>query len=144
MLLAPGFDGAISLRFPPEYADEVKLLLDEVGLSHSTAGEFSAGVELAIESVKVIGALGAGGSAFALASFYKTFAHRHDGKRVVIKAGEIDVSGYSPRQLEKLIENDVIQQAARDAAWQATLDSLDAEEAGRAPSDGRGSAPKEE
>lgn len=114
LLITPGFDGGFNLRFPEEYVDEIKALLDEHGLSHSTAAEFSSGVDLAIEAVKVLGVPGA---LAGLAAVIRTVVHRHDGKKFVLKRGdqEIQAAVYSDKQVKDLID-----EAART---QAELDS---------------------
>ena len=125
LLLTAGPLGSesLNLRFPPEYADEIRTLLDEHGLEHSTAAEFAAGPQLAIEALHVgaqwTGAAGGvGGLAVALASVYKTFAHRHDGKHVSMsKDGDIDVNGYSREETEQIIRNQLAEQEKRDAEW---------------------------
>ena len=117
----PAGSGSLNLRFPIAHVDEIKALLDDNGIEHSTAAEFSSGPEFAIEAVQVtqaIFAAGGAGTAAALASVYKTFAHRHDGKRVAIsREGDIDVSGYSKQQTEQIIEKHLADQAERDAEW---------------------------
>ena len=115
----PVGSGELNLRFPYEYTDEIQALLDDNGIEHSAAAEFSSGVELAIEAVKVVAtAGGSAGVAAALASVYKTFTHRHDGRRVTISNdGDIDVSGYSKKDTEQIIEKQVTEQAKRDADW---------------------------
>lgn len=55
---APPGEGALLVRMSPQIADEVRALLDESGLDHSRAAEFSSGAELALESVRVLGAAG--------------------------------------------------------------------------------------
>ncbi|MFS2281374.1 hypothetical protein V2S04_11200 [Microbacterium sp. OR21] len=116
LLLTGGAEaGTFNLRFPPEYASEIKQLLDEAGLEHSTAMEFSDGWNLAIEAVRV---LGLPGGFLALASVYKTFIKRHDGKKVVIKDGT-SVSGISEKAILKIIEEQAERQRAYDAAVRA-------------------------
>lgn len=101
LLLTPGFDGGFILRFPVEYTDEIKALLDEQGLEHSTAAEFSAGPTLALEAVLAASAAGGLGT---IVAFYKAFVRRHDGKRVVITKEGIDATGLSPKELQELVE----------------------------------------
>jgi hypothetical protein len=45
LIVSTGHVGSdsLQLRFPPEYADELLALLDEHGIDHNTALEFSAG-----------------------------------------------------------------------------------------------------
>ena len=102
--------GDLSLRFSAEYGDEVRALLDEHGISHGALLELSAGNELAIEAVHV---LTDAGSLASLALFFKGFFHRHDGKKVVTRAGE-EISGYSLTQVEKMLGILRDDQAAQD------------------------------
>lgn len=122
LLVTFGFpgDGTFNLRFPPEQRDEIESLLDDNGIDHGTILELSAGQDLAIEAVKTLGPfLGAGGGLAALAAVIKAFAHRHDGKRVVIKDGEreIEVAGLSQKAIVEMLNKKAEQQAKRDAAW---------------------------
>jgi len=110
-------DSTFNLRFPLEYRDEILSLLDDNQIEHGTVLELSAATELAIEAVKV---LGAGGGLAALASFYKTFAHRHDGKRVVLKDGD-EVSGLSLKQTELFLQKRAIEQADADGKWRQAI-----------------------
>lgn len=119
MLLTPGFDGGFNLRFRPEHTDEVKTLLDEQGLEHSTAAEFSEGPALAIEAVHFLAAAGGLG---ALTAFYKAFIRRHDGKRVVITEDGIDAAGLSPKQLREVIEKQEALRQKRDAEPRRAMD----------------------
>jgi hypothetical protein len=112
----PG-DGSFLLRFPPEYRAEIRALLDEYEISHDTVLELSAGVELAIEAVQVLG--GAGGLA-ALASVYKTFANRHADKRVLTEDGH-EVAGFSLKDTERLLEDKAKKQAEIDERWRQWL-----------------------
>jgi hypothetical protein len=113
----PG-DGTFNLRFPPEYRDEIVSLLDDHRIGHGTILEFSAGSELAIEAVKVLGVVGAGGGLVAFASMIKTFAHRHDGKRIVLKDGEAEeIVGFSAKQTEQFLRRREREQAELDARW---------------------------
>ncbi|MDQ0729091.1 hypothetical protein [Microbacterium sp. W4I20] len=113
LLITPGFDGGFNLRFPEEYADEIKALLDDQGLSHSTAADFSDGVDLAIEAVKVLGVPGA---LAGLAAVIRIVVHRHDGKKFVLKRGdeEIQATGYSDKQVKDLIDEAARKQAELD------------------------------
>jgi hypothetical protein len=116
----PPGSGALNLRFSPEYRAEVQALLDENGVEHSMAAEFSSGPELAIEAVRLVGGamLGGGGIVVALTSFHKTFVHRHDNKSVSItRDGEISVQGFSLNQTEQIIAKQVADQEQRDADW---------------------------
>lgn len=121
----PPGSGLLNLRFPPEYREEVQTLLDENGIEHSMAAEFSSGPELAIEAVQLVGgALGGGGIAVALTSFYKTFVHRHDNKSVSItKDGDITVQGFSRKHTERIIAKQVADQEQRDADWERLIGS---------------------
>jgi hypothetical protein len=109
----PG-DGSLLVRFPPEYREEISALLDEYEISHGTVIELSAGVDLAIEAVHV---LGAGGGLAALASVYKTFANRHANKRVVTEDGR-EIAGFSLKDTEKLLDDKAEKQAEIDKRWQ--------------------------
>ncbi|PRY67697.1 hypothetical protein B0I08_106305 [Glaciihabitans tibetensis] len=118
----PVGSGSLNLRFPREYTAEIKALLDDNGIEHSSAAEFSEGVELAIEAVRI--GTGAAGIVGGLGFMYRTFVHRHDGKRVAIsKDGDLDVSGFSQKRTEQIIENQVTAQAERDAEWFRSIGS---------------------
>jgi hypothetical protein len=126
LLLTPGppQDDAFLLRFPVEYRDEILSLLDDHGLDHSTAMEMSAGTVLAIESVQI---LAASGGLATLVAFYRAFVHRHDGKKVFIKDGDesVEVSGYSPKQLEQFMADRAAEQTARNDGWRQMLEEQD-------------------
>lgn len=109
LLVTPGFDGAFNLRFPEEYRDEILALLDESDLKHSTAGEFSATVDLLIESVSVVGPAALGSLAFVI----RTLVHRHDKKKFVLKRGdfEVEASGYSDERVREFLEIEAHRQA---------------------------------
>ena len=121
----PTGSGSLNLRFPAEYATEIQALLDDNGIEHSMAAEFASGAELAIEAVQVVAtAGGVGGVGVALASVYKTFVHRHDGKRVTIsRDGDVDISGFSQKRTEQIIEKQVEAQAKRDADWYRSIEA---------------------
>lgn len=113
LLIDQGFDGELKLRFPEDYSEELKALLDEHGLSHSTAAEFSSGVDLAIEVVNVLEVPGA---LAALAAVIRTIVHRHDGKKFVLKRGDVEIqaSGYSEKHVKKLLDEAARRQAELD------------------------------
>lgn len=111
---APPGEGALLVRMSPQIADEVRALLDENGLDHSHAAEFSSGAELALESVRVVGA--AGGLA-ALASVINTVIRRHDGKRVLIERDQFEASGYSEKAVERLLAQRVEEQEQSETEW---------------------------
>ncbi|AOX66246.1 hypothetical protein BJK06_11200 [Curtobacterium sp. BH-2-1-1] len=110
-------DGDLNLRFPIEYGDEIRALLDEQGIDHGGILEHSAGHELAIEAVHV---LTNAGSLASLALVFKAFFHRHDGKKVVTKDGE-EISGYSRKQVEEMLETLRKDQELRDAETRRVL-----------------------
>lgn len=114
-------DGTLNLRFPPEHQEEILFLLDENGIEHGTILEFSADTQLAIEAVTVL--LTAGGLA-ALASVYKTFVHRHDGKRVVLKRGEFEVeaTGFSSKKTEDFLREIATEQLEVDSRWREMVE----------------------
>lgn len=122
----PG-DGTFNLRFPPEYEEEVLGLLDEHGIEHGTILEFSAETQLAIEAVTVVSS--AGGLA-ALASVYKTFAHRHDGKRIVLKRGdfEIEAAGFSQKKTEDFLHMMAAEQLDVDSRWRKVVEDTTLDE----------------
>jgi hypothetical protein len=124
---APPGDGALNLRMSPQIADEVRALLDEQGLDHSRAAEFSSGAELAIESVRFLGA--AGGLA-ALASVINTMMRRHDGKRVLIERGKFEASGFSEKAVKRLLEEMAEEQAKNEAEWDHIKDQALSERPG--------------
>lgn len=121
-------DDSLQLRFPPEYSDEMLALLDDEGISHNTALELSAGVVEWIEVVKVLGTTvavsgGALGGLHGLAKVMEAFAHRHDGKKVVVKHDddEVELTGYSEKQLMNLLEPLPDKQTKLDAAIRRSL-----------------------
>ena len=115
MTPAPPGEGALILRVSPRIADELRTLLDEQGLDHSRAAEFSSGEELVLESVK---ALGAAGGLAALARVINAVARRHDGKRVLIERGKFEASGFSEKTVRRLLEERAEEQAKNEAEWE--------------------------
>jgi hypothetical protein len=113
-------DGDFNLRMSPEIVDEVLALLDEHGVGHGGIIEMSAGHDLYIEAVRVLG--GAGGLA-ALASVIKTVIGRNNGKRFLIERdGEkFEANGYSEEAIERILKKRAEEQAARDAEWNRVL-----------------------
>lgn len=109
-------DESLKLRMTPKFADEVLALLDEHGIAHGRGAEFSAGTDLWIEGVQVLGA--AGGLA-ALATVINTFIRRHDGKKIVIERGgaRIEAAGLSEKAVERFLEKRAEEQATRDVEW---------------------------
>lgn len=118
-------DDSLQLRFPPEYSEELLALLDEQGIDHNTAAEFSAGPVEWIEVVKVLGdsAAGVGGGLAGLAAVISAFVHRHDNKKFRFERGGMDVeaSAYSRKDLEKLLQAMPEKQAELDAHTQKVL-----------------------
>ena len=118
LLTTNGFpgDNSLKLRFPVEYEAEILSLLDEHSIEHGTVLEFSEDAVLAIEAVKVLGS--AGGIA-ALASFYKAFVHRHDGKRLMLKREglELESAGFSRAKTEEFLQKLASEQQNIDAQW---------------------------
>lgn len=109
----PG-DGALDLRVSPRYHEELRGLLDEHGIAHSTALEFSAGTGLAIEVVQVLQAGGLAG----LTTVLVTFIRRHKGKRFIMDPdGRIEAGGYPEREVRDLIDHVAAKQRERDAEW---------------------------
>ncbi|MFJ3382227.1 hypothetical protein ACIPJ2_17655 [Curtobacterium sp. NPDC090217] len=108
LLIVPGHLGGdtLQLRFPPEYAREILQLLDEHEIEHGTVLELSATTVDWIEEVHVLGTAVAGaGGLTGLADVITAFVRRHDKKRFVFKRGsaEIDATGYSRKDMEKLL-----------------------------------------
>lgn len=101
-------DDSLQLCFPPEFSQELLALLDEQGIDHNTAAEFSAGSVEWIEVVKVLGdrAAGVGGGLAGLAAVISAFVHRDDKKIFRFERGgkEIETSAYSRKDLEKLLQ----------------------------------------
>ena len=111
-------DGSLNLRMTPSIADEVRALLDEHGLDHGRILEFSSGPQLAVEAVVALGIVAGGaGGLPALASVINTIIKRHDSKRVVIDGEKIEVSGYSEKAVERLLEKRAQEQAQHDEKW---------------------------
>ncbi|GAA1753733.1 hypothetical protein [Aeromicrobium alkaliterrae] len=119
----PG-DDTFNLRMSPGIVDEVLASLDEQGIAHGGIIEMSAGPELYIEAVRVLG--GAGGLA-ALASVIKTVVKRNEGKHFLIERdGEkIEADGYSEDAVERILKNRAEEQAARDQEWKRVLGDQD-------------------
>lgn len=111
-------DDSLQLRFPPEYSEEILSLLDEHGIQHNTAAEFSEGPSDWTEVIEVlaVGFTSVGGLA-GLAAVITAIAHRNDGKRLVIKKDgeEIEASGYSQRAVEEMLRDLPSKQAELDA-----------------------------
>jgi hypothetical protein len=130
LYVTPGhaFEGALYLRVTPQYQDELDQLLDENGLNHSEVVQFSAGIELAIIAVAVSAPF-----VHALAKVINTFLRRHDGKKVILRPGEVEVSGYSRREaeavIEAIIEEAMDKQAELNANWKPMLDAAGQEKA---------------
>jgi hypothetical protein len=121
-------DDSLQLRFPPEHSDEMLSLLDDEGISHSTALELSADVFEWIEVVRVLGTTvavsgGALGGLHGLAKVISAFAHRHDKKKIVVKHDdyEIELTGYSEKQVMSLLEPLPDKQMKLDAAIRKSL-----------------------
>ena len=118
-------DNSLQLRFPPEYSEELLALLDEQGIEHNTAAEFSAGPAEWIEVVKVLGdsAAGVGGGLVGLAAVISAFVRRHDKKKFRFERGgtEIEASAYSRKDLEKLLQAMPEKQAELDAHTRKVL-----------------------
>lgn len=98
----------------PEIAEEIRTLLDEHGLEHSQAAEFSSGAELALESV---GMVSSAGGAAALAAVIITFIKRHANKRVILERDRESYVGYSEDEVKRLIEERAKSQTDREAEW---------------------------
>lgn len=111
----PPGDGALLIRMSPQIADEVRMLLDEHGLDHSRGAEFSSGPELAIESVKVLGATG---GLAALASVINTMIKRHDSKRIVIERDKFEAAGFSEKAVERMLQKQAEGQAKHEGEWE--------------------------
>lgn len=109
----PG-EGNLMLRLSPELAEDVRALLDENGLEHSPAAEFSDGPQLVLETVQILGATAA--NLTALAAVIRTVVRRHDGRKIVIDGGRLEATGYSIHDVELLLEKQAKQQAALEAA----------------------------
>lgn len=115
-------DDSLNLRFPPEYGEEVLSLLDENGVDHNTGIELSAGPTQWIEVVKVLGTIGTA-EMTALAVVISKLAHRNDGKRfgLEIDGAQSKADGYSVEEIERLLENLPLKQAALDAETRRKL-----------------------
>ena len=129
IFISAGIGGSesLALRFPPEYENQIADLLDEAGLDHSSAmahsglGEYA---DLAIESVKFLGSAGFGA---AVASFYRTFAQRHQGKRIRFDENgtPVEFDGFPVKTVEQFVDKQVKLQAERDASMKRILDGED-------------------
>lgn len=118
---APPGDGDLNLRMSPFIADEVRSLLDEKGLAHSRAGQFSSGAQLALEAVQVLEGLKDVGGSAALAWVITTFLTRHKGKKVVLSEdGRVrEVSDYSASEVMEIVRAAGQRQAVIEATWTA-------------------------
>lgn len=114
-------DHDLNLRMSPEIVDQVLGLLDEHGIVHGGIIEMSAGTELYIEAVRVLG--GTGGLAL-LASVIKTVVKRNEGKHFLIERGgeTFEADGYSEKAVERILQKRAEEQAARDQEWKRLLD----------------------
>lgn len=121
-------DDEFNLRMSPEIVDEVLSSLDEHGIIHGGIIEMSAGQELYIEAVRVLG--GAGGLA-SLASVIKTVVKRNEGKHFLIERdGEkFEANGYSEKAVERILKKRAEEQTARDQEWKRVLGDRDQNDA---------------
>lgn len=131
MLVTLGYlgDDSLQLRFPPEHSDEILKLLDEHGIDHNTAMEYSSDPTDWIEVVKVLGiAAGSAGGLHGLAKVTTAFVRRHDGKRFMFtKDGEpVDAKGYSQQTVEAMLRKMPQEQADLDAATRRAMGIDDA------------------
>jgi hypothetical protein len=109
---------SLQLRFPPEYSDEILALLDEHGIAHNTGAEFHANPTDWIEILTGLGGAGAAsGGLLGVAAVIRAVAHRHDGRRVVVKHDEVEVSGFSTKDTEQLLKDAAKQQKNLNAQW---------------------------
>ncbi|MDR6168766.1 hypothetical protein QE367_002970 [Microbacterium paludicola] len=116
LFVGPGFygDPDLELRFPPEYSDEILGLLDDEGIAHGTALEFSAGADLWIETVRVVGSAA---GLTSLASVIHTVVNRHSKKRFQLKRDggfEVAADGYSKKAVQQLLDEAVSDKTALD------------------------------
>ena len=123
----PGDDN-LNLRMSRGIVDEVLSSLDEHGIDHGSIIEMSAGQELCIEAVRVLG--GAGGLA-ALSSVIKTVVQRNECKHFLLERdGEkFEANGYSEVAVRRLLENRAEEQAARDQEWNRVIGEQDQNDA---------------
>lgn len=112
----PG-DGSLNLRFPVEYEQEIKELLDSEGIEHWMIMEFSASTDLWIEGVKV---LASAGGLYALASVINNFTNRHKDKAFLFKGPgvNVEIQGYSMGEVEKLLLAAKANQEEVDVKWE--------------------------
>lgn len=116
LFVTPGHEGddSLMLRFPDEFSEEVLALLDEHGIEHGRAMEFSDGAELWIETVKVLGSTGL---LVTLASVIKTLVQRNDQKsfKLTREGFEVQADGYPAKKVDKWLQQLSEQQAELDA-----------------------------
>ncbi|MGH3998129.1 MAG: hypothetical protein ACRDTJ_11775, partial [Pseudonocardiaceae bacterium] len=122
-----GSDGTLDLRMTPAIADEVRTLLDEHGLTHSQAAEFSSSPELAIEAVEALRTLG---GLTALAAVINAFLKRNDGKHIVLEPDRTEAKGYSKKEIEQIIEKQAQAQREVDEKWNQMKGQLPPREPG--------------
>jgi hypothetical protein len=103
-------------------ADEVRALLDEVGLEHGSVLVASAGYQLWVETVSVVGT--AGGVA-GLTKVITTVINRHKGKRVVLEPGKTEFQGYSPKEVERFLQKRLQERKPRDSEVDLTSKERD-------------------
>jgi len=93
---------SIYLRVTPQYAEDLESSLREAGVPAGIVLEFSATTELVAVMVQLASAGVTVGSVIA---GLRVFFHRHDGKKV--KFGNLELTGFSSKQIEKLL-NDAV------------------------------------
>lgn len=111
---------SLMLRMSPGLVEEVQTGLDAAGLEHSQALEHSAGPQLALEIVTVLGASAA--NLHGLAAVIRAVTRRSDGKKVVLSGDSLDLTGYSPDDAERLIEKYAAIQKANEASWRKEIE----------------------
>lgn len=126
LLVTPGHahDGSLYLRVSPDYADEVRHLLDEEQLGHGEVWEFSHGPELVVVAVQ---ALSAAGGVAALSRVLAVFLKRHDNKSVKLADGT-SLKGYRPDDVARILKEVQVKQAERDATWSRILADRESED----------------
>jgi hypothetical protein len=114
--LRPGHIGSespVDIKITPDYADDLAAMLDDAGLGHSEAVEFSATDEvLRILAVST-------GTGAAVAQVLRAFYHRHQSKRFDFSSNgtKITVQGGTVEEFERAVEIAIEQKHVNEAGW---------------------------
>lgn len=116
-------DEQMKLYVQPEFDAELRAVLDEAGIRHSIGMEFSAGWDHAIAVLSL-----AGGTApfwLALGKVLTAWLSRHDKKVVEVDGKRINLSGFSAKDAEQLIDAIRAERAEQDRRWSTAPELAD-------------------